>query len=180
MDDSDGEVDVAEAGDAGNQGAAVPGVMCAWQVGHQAVCCCPVTCGSWHAARLMGQCTACTAPDMSARTLPSSMRPSARLCSIQLHGEAPGTSAAHWVSATHVSTTTLVLCTLQAAILNYFLEKEGLVNAERLVHRGPEAVRTLPVYEGVLGLLAQVLGFEMSQWQGSVGVPCDCMLLRCA
>ena len=61
-------------------------------------------------------------------------------------------------SATQDVRTTVLCNTLQAAILNYFLEKEGLANAEQLVHRGPEAIRTLPVYEGVLGLVAQVLG----------------------
>jgi hypothetical protein len=54
-----------------------------------------------------------------------------------------------------------VLLHMQAAILNHFLDKEGLSAAEELVHRCPEAIRTLPIYEGVLGLVAQVLrGFR--------------------
>jgi hypothetical protein len=45
---------------------------------------------------------------------------------------------------------------MQAAVLNHFLDQEGLVTADELLHGAPEAIRTLPVYEGVLGLVAQV------------------------
>ena len=45
---------------------------------------------------------------------------------------------------------------LQAAVLNHFLDHNGLATADELLHRAPEAIRTLPVYEGVLALVAQV------------------------
>ena len=45
---------------------------------------------------------------------------------------------------------------LQAAVLNHFLDHSGLATADELLHRAPEAIRTLPVYEAVLALVAQV------------------------
>ena len=67
-------------------------------------------------------------------------------------------------------------------MLNHFLDQEGLVTADELLHRAPEAIRTLPVYEGVLGLVAQVrqgfqgsvngLSVSSSRMLGQVGVAC--------